>query len=146
MSFVITVNDAFKIARHFGAERTEIDMDHHENRDDESGKDMQKVGDVKSAETHNQGRDRFREEQRPSGDKNQGNEQIHEKNVGELLQGIEFFLLRNGERGLLSLVNSKHVVFELADQSAKNSPVSNLIIFAVFREQVPEEEKEVIHR
>ncbi|MBC8461146.1 MAG: hypothetical protein H8D67_24435, partial [Deltaproteobacteria bacterium] len=57
---MIPVHDAFKVGARIFSNGAEIDMNHHENGDDETGDNMEQIGQVKTAGSKNDCRDGIR--------------------------------------------------------------------------------------
>ena len=90
MTFMITIYHTHKVADWCFPDRAKINVNKHKQGNQECCHNMKKIGKVKSAGPDNTGGDDFRVHQCPSTDHNDGEQDIHGANVGNLLKGIEF--------------------------------------------------------
>jgi len=141
---MIPIEDAFEIGSGVFAYRTEINMDHHEEGNDEPGEDVEQVSQMQTTGSQYCSWDSFRVEQRPAADKYNGNEQIHNKDIGKTLQRVEFIIPGNRERRLFSFENPERIVFALGHQPFREVPVFNLVLLSVISKQVPDKEDHVV--
>jgi hypothetical protein len=144
MNFMVAVDHAFKVAGRGFPDGAEIDMDDHEERDTESGDDMKQVGEMQTARPKDRRRYRIRVKQGETGNEHQGDQQVHHPDIGELLQGIEFSLFRDGEGCMFIAEDAERIKHELAFQPDEDSLVFHLVIPPVEGEYVSEKEDYVV--
>jgi hypothetical protein len=143
MRFMITVQDTSKIAYGLFPYSTEIDMYHKENRNDKSGYNMKQVGKMKAACSENGRRNRLRVKKHPSCYKYHGNKNIHDHQIGKLLERIEFIFPCDGVRRKFLPENPKGIIPELEFQSAYQPFILKLVMFPVIGKQVTTEEDQI---
>ena len=77
MCFMISVYHAFEITDRTFSDGTEIDMHEHEQGNNESDKNVKKIGHVKTTHTEYICRNDFRVHQRQTRDTDDGNQYVH---------------------------------------------------------------------
>lgn len=146
MRFMKTTDHAFKVTGRVFPDGAEINMYAHDDADGEPGENMQQVGQVKAAEPQKAVYCDLGVQQAPAGKNDKGDENIHQDDIRNLLQRIEFTLFRDGKRSIFLPENSDRVIDELFFKTDNKFFYRNYIICTIGSEEISNKKKCVTDR
>lgn len=116
---MISVDDTFEVAGNGFSECAEIYVNTHKNRNKEPADEMKQVGIIQSADAKNAANGYFGIKQSDPRYDQQRKDDIHDGNIGELLERIEFGFHSDRERCIFMLENAYGIMVELGLQPFK---------------------------
>ena len=132
-----------KIARRRFADRTEVNVHDHEQRNDESGDYVQEIRKMESAPNENGNRNGFRIEHGPSCNENHRYEQVHDHYIGKLLEGIEFLFRSHWKWDMFLFKDPDRVIQKLLLQPYEKRPEIYLVVLTIVCNNIPDEKDDV---
>ena len=140
---MIPRQDTHEQASRCGSHCTEVDVKNHEQGYCKTTNNVDYIGQDQSRVPDNDSREKSRKHHIPSGEDNKGEEQLHDHDVGKLLQRIELLFPCDCKRILLSLKYTDQIIMYLVPQSPAKPFQSYPVVFSIGREQVPGKKDQV---
>lgn len=136
----------FEMASRGFPDGTEINMNEHKDRKDESYDNMHKISEMQTACPEDLvDKNYIREDQRPAGDEDQGHKEVKYGKVRYFLERVEFSPAVDRIWGFFTAEDTKNVIAKLHRYFFFQPAPSHAVIKSVSREHVSEEYHKVIN-